>query len=210
MNSEDKDLNAVKSVVNELWKDGIVQRGHGRCIAISDVVQKLLLHYGIQSYLQECSLLIKRKDVDDLILIGYPGAEAFDSVEEVKTHVVCITKTKKPILIDLSIINFAPGVPYVCEYIDGNGMVEKFDYRHATFFYSKKYETQQLPELHERSIVSRIKTDNQIFANIKYIKLGLLVVALMSSVNMLRGFFDFYYTFLNPQKHPTREFILKK
>jgi hypothetical protein len=188
----DAELNKIKEIIKDLWDDGLIQRGSGHCVAMSDIIHKLLLHHGMESYLQECSLMIYKTNVDDLILVGYSLAEVNDSVNQVKTHVVCITKTEKPILIDLSVYNFVDGVPYICEYLDTDSPVSKFNFPNGKFIYTKKYTNYQLPQLHERSITNRIQTDNKIFNNFKKINIALIIIFIVTTTNFLRGSFDFY------------------
>jgi hypothetical protein len=193
---EKEEIDQVREVIQYLWDDGMIHRGTGHCIAMSDIVQKLLLHHGIDSYLQECSLMIHKKNIDDLMLVGYSMAKVYDPINQVKTHVVCVTKTKKPILIDLSVYNFVDDVPYICEYLDSNSVVDKFEFPNANFIYTKKYSDYQLPLLHERSIINRIETDKKIFNNFKIINTILIFISIIASINLVRGTFDFYQKYI--------------
>jgi hypothetical protein len=186
------EFDKVKKIINDLWDDGLIQRGSGHCVAMSDIVHKLLLHHGIESYLQECSLMIYKTNIVDLILVGYSLAEVDNSVNQVKTHVVCITKTETPILIDLSIYNFVDGVPYICEYLEPNSTVDQFEFPNGKFMYTKKYSDYQLPLLHQRSMMNRIQTDSKIFNNFKKINIILVIIFMVSLSNFIRGSFDFY------------------
>jgi hypothetical protein len=204
MNTQ-SDFDKVQEIIQELWEDGLIQRGRGHCYSMSDIIHKLLFHHGIDSYLQECQLMVAKKDISDLMLIGYSMADNIsDSVTQVKTHVICITKTKEPILIDLSVYGIVNDVPYICEKIDKDvkNLTSKFTFPDGSFIYSKKSTNYQLPQLHERSIIDRIETDNKIFSNIKYIKIFLCVLFVVSSVNLTRGFVDFYLTFVHT--HPSK------
>jgi hypothetical protein len=203
--NKQSDFDEVQKIIQELWEDGLIQRGRGYCYSMADIIHKLLFHHGIDSYLQECQLMVVKKDVIDLLLVGYSMADGIiDPVAQIKTHVICITKTKEPILIDLSVYGMVDDVPYICEKIDkdAKNLTSKFTFPGGNFIYSKKTTDYQLPQLHERSIIHRIETDNKIFLNIKYIKIFLCVLFVISSVNLTRGFVDFYLTFIHT--HPSK------
>lgn len=205
MNSEFQNKNKVAdpehqkiiTIIEDLWENGIVQRGKGYCYSMSDIISKLLKLNGIDCYMEECSLMILRKSPPDLFLVGYPGPDVMNNVKEVHTHVVCITKTKNPILIDLSINGFIDEVPFICERIvDSNNVeISNFEFKNSVFKYSRKSE-QQLPILHQQSIIERIDTDKRIFSSIKNVKLFLLGLATISSLNLLHNTFDFYQKYI--------------
>lgn len=189
---QDKDYQIIITIIHDLWNSDIIQRGSGQCYSMSDIVSKLLKLNGIDCYLEECSLMILKKDPPELHLVGYPGADQKNSIETVQTHVVCITKTKNPILIDLSISHFIEGIPYICERIVGDNNVEisNFEFSNSHFKYSRRSHT-QVPLLHQQSIVDRILTDRKIFSSIDKITKVLIGVAIITSLNFIRGIYDF-------------------
>lgn len=186
------------TVIHDLWNSGIVQRGNGHCYSMSDIISKLLKLNGIDCYLEECSLMIIRKNPPELHLVGYPGSDLENALEEIRTHVVCITKTKYPLLIDLSISHFIEGIPYVCERIVDSNAVEiaNFEFESSFFKYSRRSHT-QVPLLHQQSIIDRIQTDRKIFANIDRITKVMIGVAIITSINFIRGGADYYQKYIN-------------
>jgi len=198
LKSNNNDFLKVKKIVDDLNADGILTRGRGYCIAMSDIIQKLLLHHGIESYLQECSLMVIKTPSNDISLIGYP-LDVDHGKEQLNTHVICITRTDIPILIDLSIGHLLPGVPFVCEPIKDKFPFKEtqFNFLHGKFFYTIKTQNCELPFLHERSIIERIHTDRKIFANINKIIKVMLVISVLTSVNFIRGGYDFYQKYIN-------------
>jgi hypothetical protein len=194
----DPDYQKVITIIHELWNSGIIQRGNGHCYSMSDIISKLLKLNGIDCYLEECSLMILQKNPPELHLVGYPGTDVADPLDEIVTHVVCITKTDKPLLIDLSISNFIEGIPYVCEKITLSNEVEisNFEFDNCFFKYSRRSHV-QVPLLHQQSIIDRIKTDRKIFSDISKINKILITLFVISSLNFIRGGVDFYQKYIN-------------
>ncbi|MEY2912304.1 MAG: hypothetical protein RLZZ184_1613, partial [Cyanobacteriota bacterium] len=69
----------------------------------------------------------------------------------------------------------------------------------------------ELPKLHQRSILDRIKLDNQIQEQIAVIQKLVLLALTISSLNLIRGGYDFYQTYVNPNNDwgPTKTNILR-
>lgn len=206
----DPEYQKVIALVKHLWDSGMVRRGFQHCYSMSDIIQKLLNHYGIESYLEECYLMILKKNPPEIRLVGYEQNSddvITDKVGEVQTHVVCITKTKYPLLIDLSISEYIEDVPYICQRINPdqnkiniknlNNVVElgNFEFDQAYFKYSKKSNT-QLPSIHQTSIINRIETDKKIFNSIKRINIIVSFIIVISSLNLIRGTYDHYQKYV--------------
>lgn len=193
----DPEYQKIISIVHNLWNSGMIQRGSGHCYSMSDIVSKLLNHNGIESYLEECSLMVLKKNPPELHLVGYSDCDIDDPIKEIRTHVVCITKTKYPILIDLSIAHFIDDIPYICEEINSQNSNElsKYEFENSYFNYSKKIES-QIPYLHQQSIIDRINTDKKIFSSISKINKIIISIAIITSINFIRGTWDFYQKYI--------------
>jgi hypothetical protein len=203
---EDPEYLKIISLIHHLWSSGLVQRGTGHCYSMSDIIQKLLKHYGIDCYLEECSLMILKKNPPEIHLVGYQQESSDvinDKISEVQTHVVCVSKTKYPLLIDLSISDYIEGVPFICERIGNTNsklLLDKneicnLEYENAFFKYSKQISV-QVPSLHQQSIVERIKTDKKIFNSIKRINVIVSFLIIISSLNFVRGVYDHYQKYI--------------
>jgi hypothetical protein len=194
----DPEYQKIMSVIHNLWNSGVIQRGNGHCYSMSDIICKLLKCSGIDCYLEECNLMILKKDPPEIHLVGYLNTSTKSPLEEIRTHVVCITKTKYPLLIDLSISNYIDNIPYICEELNciGNTDLLNFESENSYFKYSKKIDT-QLPDLHQQSILDRIHTDRKIFKSIDKITKILTVIIVITSLNFVRGGYDFYQKYIN-------------
>jgi hypothetical protein len=193
----------IKGLVEGLHKSGMLEAGSGYCLSMSDIVLKLLHKEGIKSKLVECNLMVTLKNPPGMYLMGYPGFNGsnYDSEKMMQTHIVCITETEIPILIDLSISHIDKKIDYICAPIlknfDHTNLAE-YDFETSTWTYTEKKDTDiELPKLHQRSILDRINTDNKIQKQIGLIQKLIIVALSVSSLNFIRGSYDFYQTYLN-------------
>jgi hypothetical protein len=194
----------IKSVVDNLYQSGMVEAGSGYCLSMSDIVLKLLHKEGIKSKLVECSLMVTLKKPPGMYLMGYPGFNQnnYSPEKMMQTHIVCVTETEIPILIDLSISHIDKEVSYICAPIMNDfehTNLAEYDFETSTWTYTEKKDTNiELPKLHQKSIIDRIKTDNEIKKQISIIQKLILIALSISSLNFIRGGYDFYQTYINP------------
>lgn len=193
----DPEYQLVIHIIHDLWRSGIIQKGTSQCWAMSDVISKLLKINGIESSLQECSLFIMKENPPILNLIGYFN-DSENAPDDIYTHIVCITKTKIPMLIDLSISSYHDTIKFICERLNKENELEiaEYQFEDITFKYSKK-DIQHVPELYQQNILTRIKTDNIIFNKINLITKILISVSIITSLNLVRGTYDFYEKYIN-------------
>ena len=199
--SQTKEYQEIISVVEELHKFGVLQRTSGNCVAISDIISKLLKSRNIESKLVECSLLVVNKSSNAINFVGYEENQAPSS--QISSHVVCVTKTKIPILIDLSVPFISANKPYIIERVNGTGQnFAEYKFEDTEWYYSQKSYS-HLPNLHQQSIVDRIETDlkieSRIQSNEKQIKLIqriAIAVLCVSSINLIRGMYDHYQKYI--------------
>jgi len=197
----------VIDVIEKLDASGLLERGNGHCLSMSDMIQKILIQKGVDCELVECSLMITIKDPPSMALIGYDGMSAgvIDYSGKMDNHVVCITRTPVPLLIDASLKNVDTKVPYVCVPVTGRdshtNMVE-YDFGSSVWAYQKKLNS-QLPVLHQKSILQRINKDREIDGKIGLLTKIVIGFGLISTLNFARGIYDFYLSFVLPNHVPT-------
>jgi hypothetical protein len=202
MNLEQTDYyKKIKNVVNELYLSGLVETGSGYCLSMSDIVHKLLHKEGIESTLVECNLMVIVKNPPGLYLMGYKGfhENTYDSTKKMENHIVCVTKTEIPILIDLSISHIDKNVFFICSPIlnvETHTNLAEFEFESSTWTYTERLNS-ELPRLHQKSIINRIKEDQRITKEIKFIKLIIISLFAISSANFVRGVYDFYQKYVN-------------
>jgi len=193
----------IKEVVDNLYNSGMIDSGSGYCLSMSDIVLKLLHKEGIKSKLVECSLMVTLKSPPGLYLMGYAGfnPDNYEQEKMMQTHIICVTETEIPILIDLSVSHIDKQIPYICAPILKNlehTNLSEYDFETSTWTYTQKEDTDlELPKLHQKSILDRIKTDQCVSKEINFIKTLLIVLFCVSSTNFIRGTYDFYQTYIN-------------
>jgi hypothetical protein len=191
----------VKKLVKIFEDSGMVYRSYGHCMGVSDLSQKLLSEFGVESELVECTLsVIFRDPFSEPRFLGHDTKNVIPD-HLVETHIVCITKTEIPILIDLSIgfidkkVNYLV-FPIVDDLITNADNILTLDMGHSIWTYNRKVHT-SFPEFHEKSILKRIETDTKITKKINLINRFLICIGIITSLNFLRGTYDFYQKYIN-------------
>lgn len=211
---ETRDYQIVIAVVRELWSGGIIARGSGYCLSMSDMIQTLLKQQGIESHLEECKLTILGIDPPNFKIIGQTGLWQPDRrPDDVDTHVVCVTDTDIPMIIDLSVYSFRDEVPYVVERLNGRaGFLAELDFTQSRWVYQRK-DRPRLVDQHQTSILDRMETDRRVKRQITWLQWAVIAVMVIAGLNAVRGAYDFYTTYIDKENYwgPThiRELIEK-
>jgi hypothetical protein len=170
---ETKDYKDVTDILNKLISTGLTKMGEGYCISVSDIVYNLLSQNKIKCHLAEVQLSVVNKITTETHMIGYETTYQQNSAQRVSTHVVVITDTEIPMLIDMSIAHRLPaGYQAVVAKAEdfGSKVLTTFDFKDYGFIYQEKKEGISVPSLHQVSILDRIATDQKIFQEIKHLK----------------------------------------
>jgi hypothetical protein len=148
--------------INLLKKSGMVYEAAGNCIAMSELFQHSLKELGINSKLVECKLVLKEKRENGVLELKYIGFDLGSKNEDfIDTHVVVITETSIPMLIDLSISHMLPkGRVWVIERIVSNDVdtIAMIDLPDCKLTYSYK-RTPKLLGLHQKNILQRLEDE---------------------------------------------------
>lgn len=190
-NSED--YKKIITIALNLWETGAIKRAPGYCLSISDMMLKLLHYEGIKSKLVECSLTVISKDPPSLNMIGHDGMTKKSS-EEMDSHVVLVTETDIPMIIDLSVSNLLENTnkPFIVERLSPSEIsdLSEFEFEKSKWMYQIKT-SNRLPSLHQDSILNRINLDKKIESKINFINKVLIFVCIITSLNFIRGIYDF-------------------
>jgi hypothetical protein len=185
--------------VEKLILNGVPIMGQGYCISVSDVVQNFLIQNGVPCRLVEVQVSIQDKATGHIEIVGFDNQNKkfeFNNDSEIDTHVVVVTETEFPFLIDASIAHLLPkkGTEVIVDVVNGTKdkdlAVLNFDKQ--ILIYQEKTKT-KIPRLHQSSIINRIATDQRIFKEIgilkklNYIGIGLSLFALINVLLKLTG-----------------------
>jgi hypothetical protein len=173
---KDEDYKKIKSLLSKMIRSGAVELGQGYCISMSDMIFQALTQSGIPCKIVECKLTIeyfKQDGISDFRFIGYDDIK---NPGEIDTHVVVVTKTQIPIVIDASISSSLPNrfqilVDSISSITDQNLTFANLFFKNynVRFIYNEK-PNQKLASLHHISIVDRIITDRKLFQHVEYLK----------------------------------------
>jgi hypothetical protein len=191
----------IRITLDRLEQSGVIRMGSGWCISMSDMLYTLLKQQGIQARLVECQLIMTKTDPDSRITYNMVGSGTGHGVDGyVDTHLVVVTKTDPPLVIDSSITHLldGDGVTVVAEARQqaADRIFCEFTHRiqgsETHFAYQEKI-LQQVPLVHQSSVIDRIMTDQEIFSNIRtlkrlnYIGIGLSLFAVINVVGKILG-----------------------
>lgn len=188
----------VKDIVSRLIETGLSKMGEGYCISVSDILFNMLSQNDIKCHLVEVQLSIVDIATNSTHLIGFQTTFQQNSHTRVSTHVVVVTDTEIPMLVDLSIAHKLPsGMQAIIEKAENQGSKvfaksEKSGYK---FLYQEKKDGIGVPQLHQISILERISTDKKIFQEMKVLKILNYVGIVISSfalINVLGKIFGLF------------------
>ena len=173
----------VRETVDRFIDSGVVHISSGQCLSASDMVHMALLHQGVKSHLVECQLLINYKnDPENPVFIGVSGIK-LRSAGELETHIVCVTDTEPPMLIDTSISYLLPygTLAVISEVANGDSRVFGSVKTEAIELIYQEKATHMVALAHQTSILNRIATDRSFRKDIdllkKLIYLGVILSA---------------------------------
>ena len=173
----------VRETVDRFIDSGVVYISSGQCLSASDMMYMSLLHQGIKSHLVECQLLINYKnDLENPVFIGFTGTK-LRRAGELETHMVCVTDTEPPMLIDTSISYLLPHGTWVVmsETTNSENRIFGSIKTEAIELIYQEKATQMVALAHQTSILNRIATDRSFRKDIdllkKLIYLGVILSA---------------------------------
>jgi hypothetical protein len=185
------DFKKVKELMMRLIESGLTRMGEGYCISVSDIIFNMLQQNGIKCHLIEVqlSLLDKSSKENQVQMIGFHTTFQQNSHTRVSTHVVVVTDTEIPMLIDMSIAHkLTNGMQAILSKAENEGSkvvatVESKDLK--LIYQEKKHGDIGIPQLHQISILDRISTDKKIFDTLDKLKILNYIGIALSSFALL-------------------------
>ena len=186
------EFHKIIELLTKLEDGGILGRLGGNCITAADMVQTMLSQVGIQSEIVECQLCIYRRgEAVEFFFVGYDNT-AFNG--QVDTHMVVVTKTPIPVLIDLSVSHLMPSDrPFVVDSVSTSdpSIVTEHDYGNVKLTYQTKKQI-KVPHLHQKTLLTRFTEELELkktlfsLKNFVWIGVGLgLFNLLMNSILLI-------------------------
>lgn len=177
---------AIEDVIHKLDKSGIIWNLHGNCFAAADMVSTMLTQSGIENTIVECQVSIcEEKDGNShFSLIGYDN---FSFNGQIDTHVVVVTKTTVPVLIDLSVSKYMPEYhPFIIEKVDQSdpNNLCSFNFEKFSLIYQVK-KSVRIPELYQKTLLEKIKEDHETKNKIKFTTKMIWLLLLVGVFNFI-------------------------
>jgi hypothetical protein len=179
-----KDYQTVHECISKLVATGVTKMGEGYCISVSDIIFNLLTQWGIKCHLEEVKLSIMDQSTGYSDMVGFDTTFTKNSHLKVSTHVVVVTDTEIPMLIDGSIAHKLPNSQQcIIQPIKnlGSKMMCNFEYKGFGFLYQEKADGFGIPQLHQISILDRMGTDKRIFDTMKQLRILNIIGILLSA-----------------------------
>jgi hypothetical protein len=181
-----KENKQIENVVNKLLEMDSLDGLHGNCVLACEIVQNMLSHYGVDSKTVECQLMIVNND-DGKVHFNFVGLDGFiGGPGTVDTHVVVITNTNPPVLIDASISKSlpveSPIVVRVPNSLDPESMgVFKVDTVELNYNNKKNI---KLPYIHQRTLVDRMKSESSSKKQIDKVRKLVMLAIIFGTINL--------------------------
>jgi hypothetical protein len=195
---ETTDYKKIIGILSRMDQSGIVWMGRGQCISMSEIIRTALSQVGIKVRMVECQAIITSniEGKEGIVTVGYDG---LFNPGEIDTHIVCVTETEIPMIIDASVSHLLPG--------DSKIVVDELQHNLNGLFCDCEldsvritYQQKSNPKVafqYQSSILERIETDRKVFKSIDFLKILIIVALVISSLNATRGFYDFYERYYN-------------
>lgn len=176
----------IVSVIEGLIPAGTLQKLQGNCVVAAEMICGLLDGVGIKSRIVECQLTItKETDPIELYFIG------FDNIGfkgELDTHLIVVTETEIPLLIDVSIGHYLPETrPVIIEEFlspKDDSIIGQISFDICKLQYTLKKNI-KLPTLHQKNIFDRINFEKNIEGTLKFLRMGVICAISLSFINFV-------------------------
>ena len=173
--------------LEQLLESGALAHAQGNCLAISEMLQNLLLSQGINSQLIEVKLMHTWENNGRHMfnLVGYDGGDLTRQQGIMDTHIVVVTKTDRPLIIDASVPHcLPPGRFWIVEPLRAtlDDVLLEFEVPGNKYRYTSK-PLPRLPQIRQQSILDRINRDLGVDRTLRWFRWVLIVLAIMTTVN---------------------------
>lgn len=179
--------NNIRKIIQQLDRDGVLARLPGNCILASDILQNLLDSENIPSRIMEVQAVITGRFPGDttMMLLGY-DTEKLDP-GNTDTHVVVITQTDTPLLIDVSIGHLV-GNPRAVVMTELSTRDPEIVAETAIDLYEIVYRIKKnirMPYFHQRDLISKLRNEVKLQNDFKVVKMIAVIGLGVSVLNVL-------------------------
>ena len=202
MQKPEKTLDTIIHVVKELSENQILQKLPGNCILAADLVQNMLYSHKINSRVVEVQVVFTRSgDGGKKLthLLGYDN-KFVASPNQHDTHVVVITETDPPYLVDASIGHIVDNLETVIVHEmskSTDDIIAETVVNGCNIVYRLKKNI-KLPFFHQRDMVEKLKQYVKIQKNLDFLKMIAISAVAMGVINFFFNLSLLILKLLNP------------
>ena len=178
----------IQTCLDRLCASDTIQRLPGNCVSACDILQNMLTFYNIGSRIIECQAMLIRDnhDIRDFMFVGFNNVAA-PTADTVDSHVVIVTNTEPPILIDASVGHLLPAehqiVARVLDSVDPT-VIGSFQIDDILITYHHK-KIIRLPALHQKTLMDRIREDLETQKKIQWLTRMLWIMLAITVYNFM-------------------------
>lgn len=193
-----KEYKAVVHLIEILHRDGVFSRLEGNCIGACDLVTSMLLQHGVEASIVECSVSVKNNKTNPPTY-HFIGFDKFSEGDQVDVHTVVVTSGEIPLLIDVSIASTLPQhTPVIITPIKNDQFVlAEAEIDNVTLRYNNK-KNLKLPALHQKTILQKMKDDEDLKNKIKFIQTVVFFIIGFSITNFFLNIIAIILKIMNP------------
>ena len=187
MKTQDEVVATVNKVIQDLTENQILQRLPGNCVLAADLVQNMLYSEGINSKPVEVQVIFtKLTDQGEKFthLLGYDNK--FHTPYEHDTHVVVITETDPPYLVDTSIGNIVGNLEAVViqpiSLVSNSDIVCQAQTNECDVVYRIKKNI-KLPFFHQRDMIEKLKDHVKLTRNLQLLRKLVIITVSLGIIN---------------------------
>lgn len=184
-----KQLNEFKLLekhLNDFHNLGLIERLAGNCISAAELMCNTCLQLGIPAKMIECQLSSMR-DIDDDTEFTFIGFDNLNYQGQIDTHMVCITQSEVPLIIDASISHLLPeNHPIIIERLTDLDpeIIGNYELGDVKLRYTPK-KIVRYPNLHQKNILEKTQDELRLQKEFKIFKYLVLIGLGIGAVNII-------------------------
>ena len=184
------DFKKIEKALDNLCNSSTFEKLAGQCVSACDILQNILLFYGVQSKIMECQMMAVKENpkIKEFCFVGFDYI--MDDGGDLDSHVILVTQTEVPIIIDASIGYLLPENDKILVRVLDNldpEIIGKFLIDDVTLTYHHK-KNLRLPSLHQKNLIDRIKEEKQLSKKIKIGTKIIIVIGIVTGINFIANF----------------------
>lgn len=181
------EFDIVLNIINELAQAGVIFKLANNCISACDIVQAMLAKDGIESEIVEVQAIVVKHVAPKLTMfIGFDSQTGH--LQELDTHVVVVTKTAIPMLIDISIAHLLPdNHPWIVEPLPitiSDRDIAEYKFPEFDINYKRK-KHEKLPQFHKKTLLGKIKDEILLRRQVTWLQKLVVIAIAITGINFI-------------------------